>query len=261
MTPISRLGSAPLPGGGAIPLLGFGTWRLSGPSAQQATADALAAGYRHIDTATMYGNEAEVGAALRDSGVPRTEVFLTTKLPAERVGDERATLDASLRGLGVDQVDLWLIHWPPGGAGVPTWREFVKARDEGLVRDIGVSNYDLDQIDELTAATGVTPAVNQVKWGPHLHDAKVFEGHLERGIVLEGYSPFRSGPLDDPTLVAVADELGRTVPQVIVRWHVQHGIVVIPKSARAERIVSNADVGGFELSDEQVARIDGVSQA
>jgi diketogulonate reductase-like aldo/keto reductase len=256
VTAITDLGSAPLRNDGAMPLLGFGTWRLSGPAAQRATADALQAGYRHVDTATMYGNEAEVGEALRESGVPRTEVFLTTKLPAERVGMERSTLTASLAALGVDHVDLWLIHWPPGGAGLSTWREFVKAQEEGLVRDIGVSNYSLDQIDELVEATGVTPAVNQVKWGPHLHDAKVFAGHIERGVVLEGYSPFRSGPMDDPVLVAVAEEVGATVPQVIVRWHVQHGIVVIPKSARPERIVSNADVGGFTLSDEQVARID-----
>jgi 2,5-diketo-D-gluconate reductase A len=256
MTAISDLGSAPLTDGGAIPLVGFGTWRLSGPSARESTAAALAAGYRHIDTATMYANEAEVGAALRESGVPRSEVFVTSKLPPERAGHEWATLSASRTALGIDQLDLWLIHWPPGGAGVPVWREFVKARHEGLTAAIGVSNYSLAQIDELIAATGVTPAVNQIKWGPFLFDADVLAGHRERGVVLEGYSPFRSGPLDDPTLVAIAEQLGRTVPQVIVRWHLQHGIVVIPKSAHQERIVSNVDVGGFTLSDEQMARID-----
>ena len=256
MTAISDLGSAALNAGGAIPLVGFGTWRLSGASAQESTLGALNAGYRHIDTATMYANEAEVGAALRDSGVPRSEVFVTTKLPPERAGKERATLEDSLSALGVDQVDLWLIHWPPGGAGVPVWREFVRARDEGLAASIGVSNYSLAQIDELTAATGVTPSVNQIKWGPFLHDADVLAGHVERGVVLEGYSPFRSGPLDDPTLVSIAEALGRTVPQVIVRWHVQHGIVVIPKSAQPDRIVGNVDVGGFSLSDADMARID-----
>ncbi len=256
MTTIPDLGNAALTSGGAMPLLGFGTWRLSGPAAARATVDALGYGYRHVDTATMYANEAEVGTALRESRVPRTEVFLTSKLPAERAGKERATLEESLTALGVDQLDLWLIHWPPGGAGVPVWREFVKARDEGLTAAIGVSNYSLDQIDELTAATGVTPEVNQVKWGPFLHDAEVLDGHRERGVVLEGYSPFRSGPLDDPTLVAIAADLGRTVPQVIVRWHVQHGIVVIPKSARPERIASNADVTGFELREADMARID-----
>ncbi|MDX6204802.1 MAG: 2,5-diketo-D-gluconate reductase [Frankiales bacterium] len=260
MTTISDLGSAPLTGGGAIPLLGFGTWQLSGSSAHDSTAAALAAGYRHIDTATGYGNEAEVGAALRESGVPRTEVFVTTKLPPDHGGRERRTLTESLSALGVDQVDLWLIHWPPGGAGVSMWRELVRAREDGLAAAIGVSNYSLEQIDELTSATGVTPAVNQIKWGPFLYDHKTFTGHQERGVVLEGYSPFRSGPLDDPTLVSIAADLGRTVPQVIVRWHVQHGIVVIPKSARADRIVSNADVTGFELTEEQMTRIDGLGR-
>jgi 2,5-diketo-D-gluconate reductase A len=260
MTAISDLGSVKLAGGGHIPLLGFGTWQLPGEQARQPTADALAAGYRHIDTATMYANEAEVGAALADSGVPRTEVFVTTKLPAERAGHERATIEASLSKLGVDQVDLWLIHWPPGGAGVPVWREFIKARDEGLTAAIGVSNYSLAQIDELTRETGVTPEVNQIKWGPFLYDAAIADGHRDRGVVLEGYSPFRSGRLNDPTLVAIAGEVGRTVPQVIVRWHVQHAFVVIPKSAQQERIVSNADVGGFTLSDDQLTRIDGLGR-
>jgi 2,5-diketo-D-gluconate reductase A len=256
MTTISDLGSAPLAGGGAIPLLGFGTWRISGDAAREATAAALDVGYRHIDTATMYANEAEVGAALRESGVPRTEVFLTTKLPPERAGKERATLEDSLSALGVDQVDLWLIHWPPGGPGVPVWREFIRAREEGLVAAIGVSNYSLGQLDELTAATGVTPAVNQIKWGPFLYDAGVAAGHRERGVVLEGYSPFRSGPLENPTLVSIAASLGRTVQQVIVRWHLQHGFVVIPKSTHRERIAANADVAGFELTEEQLRAID-----
>ncbi|MDX6253995.1 MAG: 2,5-diketo-D-gluconate reductase [Frankiales bacterium] len=260
MTSISDLGSAPLNSGGSIPLVGFGTWRLSGASARESTAAALAAGYRHIDTATGYGNEAEVGAALRDSGVARNEVFVTTKLPPDHGGRERRTLEESLSALGVDQVDLWLIHWPPGGAGVPMWRELVRAQQDGLAAAIGVSNYSLEQIDELTEATGVTPAVNQIKWGPFLHDAKTLAGHQERGVVLEGYSPFRSGPLDDPTLVSIAADLGRTVPQVIVRWHVQHGIVVIPKSARADRIVSNVDVAGFTLSNAQMARVDALGR-
>ncbi|MDX6207867.1 MAG: 2,5-diketo-D-gluconate reductase [Frankiales bacterium] len=260
MTAISDLGSAPLSSGGSIPLVGFGTWQLSGTSARESTAAALDAGYRHIDTATGYANEAEVGAALRDSGVPRGEVFVTTKLPPDHGGRERRTLEESLAALGVDQVDLWLIHWPPGGAGVEMWRELIRAQQDGLARAIGVSNYSLDQIDELNAATGVTPAVNQIKWGPFLHDAKIFAGHQERGVVLEGYSPFRSGSLKDPTLVAIAAELGRTVPQVIVRWHVQHGIVVIPKSARPERIVSNVDVTGFTLSDAQMTQIDALGR-
>jgi 2,5-diketo-D-gluconate reductase A len=260
MTAISDLGSAPLSSGGSIPLVGFGTWQLSGTSARDSTAGALAAGYRHIDTATGYGNEAEVGAALLASGVPRGEVFITTKLPPDHGGRERRTLTESVSALGVDQVDLWLIHWPPGGAGVDMWRELIRAQQDGLARAIGVSNYSLEQIDELTEATGVTPAVNQIKWGPFLHDAKTFTGHQERGVVLEGYSPFRSGSLTDPTLVAIAAAHGRTVPQVIVRWHLQHGIVVIPKSAHPERIVANADVSGFELTEAEMARIDALGR-
>src|SRR3954447_19974786 len=156
--------AVPLSGGGDMPLLGFGTWQIRGKKAYESVRDALEAGYRHLDTATMYGNEAEVGRALKDSGVPRDEVFITTKLPPERAGQEQATLDASRSALGVDTVDLWLIHWPPRrGRSVSIWGKFVAAREAGLARAIGVSNFGVDEIDELTARTGVTPAVNQIR--------------------------------------------------------------------------------------------------
>src|SRR3954447_1826433 len=156
---------AQLSGGDQLPLVGLGTWRLVGDEAREAIGWSLEAGYRHIDTATAYGNEREVGRAIQDSGIARDELFLTTKMPAENVGTERATLEHSLTAMDVDHVDLWLVHWPPGQtAGVSSWREFVRAREDGLTRAIGVSNYSLDQIDELTAATGVTPEVNQVRW-------------------------------------------------------------------------------------------------
>ena len=189
----------PLPAGLAMPLLGFGTWQIRGESAYQAVRAALDAGYRHIDTATMYGNEAEVGRALADSGVPRDEVFVTTKLPPERAGRERATLTASLRALRVDAVDLWLIHWPPSrGRSVRVWQEFADLRDAGLARAIGVSNFDLDEIDELTKATGETPSVNQIRFGPTLWNPALVEGHRARGVVVEGYSPFKTTSLHDP---------------------------------------------------------------
>jgi diketogulonate reductase-like aldo/keto reductase len=247
-----------LGGGTSMPLLGFGTWRLRGEEAYRAVRDALDAGYRHVDTATMYGNEAEVGRALRDSGVPREQVFVTTKLPAENARREAGTLEASLRALGVDAVDLWLIHWPPGGAGVPVWRELLAAEQSGRARAVGVSNYSLSQLDELTAATGRTPAVNQIRWGPSLHDPEILAGHRERGVVLEGYSPFKTTNLADPVLARVAAAHGVDPARVVLRWHVQHGVVVIPKSSRAERIRTNGDIGGFVLTDDEMAAIDGL---
>ncbi|MGH3717128.1 MAG: aldo/keto reductase [Micromonosporaceae bacterium] len=247
-----------LPGGIQMPLIGLGTWRLTGESGYRAIREALELGYRHIDTATMYGNETEVGRALRASGVPREEVFLTTKLPPRQAGRERATIDASLRALGTDHVDLWLIHWPPGGAAPQTWREFIAARDARLARAIGVSNYHADQLDELTKATGETPAVNQIEWSPSLYDARRVAEHRDRGVVLEGYSPFKSTNLRHPTLTGIAERHGVTPAQVVVRWHLEHGFVVIPKSSRPERLKTNFDVYGFRLTDDELARIDAV---
>jgi 2,5-diketo-D-gluconate reductase A len=242
---------------GRIPLLGFGTWQITGSRATDAVAWALDAGYRHVDTATMYGNEKEVGAGLAAGSVPRDDVFVTTKCPPRNAGRELATLRSSVEHLGTDHVDLWLIHWPGGdSADIGMWQAFIEAREQGLARDIGVSNYSLDQLDELTEETGVTPAINQVEWSPLLFDRAVLDGHRERGIVLEGYSALRGGTLEHPAVVAVAERLGRTPAQVIVRWHLQHGIVVIPKSVQRERIVANADVGGFTLTDDDVAALD-----
>ncbi|GAA4709849.1 aldo/keto reductase [Phytohabitans rumicis] len=242
-----------------MPLLGFGTWQLPGEQAYEPVRVALATGYRHLDTATMYRNEAQVGRALSGSGVPREEVFVTTKLPAERVGRERETITASLRALGIDRLDLWLVHWPPNGAARPeTWREFVAAKADGLTRAIGVSNYSIAQIDELIDATGEAPVVNQIPYSPALHDPKLLAEHRERGVVVEGYSPFRRSNLREPVFGQIAQAHGVTAPQVILRWHLQHEIVVIPKSATPERIRQNFDVSGFTLTDEEMARIDAV---
>lgn len=246
----------PLPGGGRMPLVGFGTWRLLGQGAVDATRWALAAGYRHLDTATMYANQGEVGQALRDSGVPRDDVFVTTKLPPDRVAEPRAVLEESLTELGLDQVDLWLVHWPPPGDDTALWRDFVAARDEGAVRDIGVSNYSLEQVDRLVESVGVLPAVNQVPWSPLSFDRAVLDGHRARGVVLEGYSTLRGGTLTHPVVVAIAARLGRTPAQVLVRWHVQHEVVVIPRSSQRERVVANADVDGFALSAADMAALD-----
>lgn len=255
--PAIPLAALDLPSGAAMPLVGFGTWRLTGPTAEEATRHALAAGYRHVDTATMYANEREVGAALRASGVAREDVFVTTKLPPERRNAARETLVESLDQLGLDQVDLWLVHWPPPeGTGTATWAELVAARADGLTRDIGVSNYSLEQVDEVTAATGVAPAVNQIPWSPLLFDRALLDGHRERGIVLEGYSTLRGGTLDHPVVVEIAARARRTPAQVLVRWHVQHEVVVIPKSAVVERIYANADVDGWQLDQDDMAALD-----
>jgi diketogulonate reductase-like aldo/keto reductase len=250
-----------LSNGAEMPLVGFGTWQLRGQEAYDATRYALEIGYRHLDTATMYRNEAEVGQALRDSGVPREEVFITTKLPPERAGREQETIAASLKALGVRTVDLWLIHWPPGGGqSVRVWREFVAAREAGQTHAIGVSNYSTTQIDELVKATGETPAVNQIPWSPFDHDARTVEESRERGVVLEGYSPLKGSDLRHPVLREIAEKHGVTVPQVILRWHLEHRVVVIPKSARKERIAANLDLYGFELSTEEVRQIDGLAR-
>jgi 2,5-diketo-D-gluconate reductase A len=251
--------SAPLTHGAQMPLLGFGTWQIQGDDAVRATATALETGYRHLDTALVYGNEGEVGRALAGSGVPRDDVFLTTKCPPNRAGSGLDTLRESLDRLQTDHVDLWLIHWPgEGSANADLWGEFVQAREAGLAREIGVSNFDGALLDEVTRATGEVPAVNQVEWSPLLYDAETLADHARRGIVLEGYSALRGGTLEHPAIVGIADRLGRTPAQVIVRWHLQHGVVVIPKSVHPERIRSNADVAGFTLSDDDMATLDGL---
>lgn len=243
--------------GADIPLLGLGTWQSEGDDARHAVQTALELGYRHVDTATGYGNEAQVGRGLADSGVARTDVFLTTKLPPSAAGRERETIERSLADLGTDHLDLWLVHWPPNGVATPsTWERFIELRDEGLTRAIGVSNYSIAQIDELVAATGEAPAINQVPWSPCDFDAELVAAHAARGVALEGYSPFKRTDLDSPVLVQIAAAHGVSTRQVVLRWHIEHQVVVIPKSTRRERIAANLDVLGFTLDADEVARID-----
>jgi 2,5-diketo-D-gluconate reductase A len=247
---------------GRMPLLGFGTWQISNRDAPQTTADALQAGYRHIDTATMYQNESGIGKALASAALPRESVFVTTKLPPAHAGRERRTLGESLTKLGLDYVDLWLVHWPPNGQAAPrVWQQFIRAQQEGLAKAIGVSNYSLRQIDELIQVTGVVPQVNQIRWGPSLYDPAMVSGLQQRGVVLEGYSPFKVSNLKDPTLVSIATGHDATAAQVVVAWHIAHGFVVIPKSVRRERIVANAAGVRIMLSAEEVTMIDDLSNA
>jgi diketogulonate reductase-like aldo/keto reductase len=262
MTEAVAVPTTTLPGGVDMPMIGFGTWQLRGRDGRQAVYAALDNGYRHIDTATMYGNETEIGHALADRGVDRASVFLTSKLPSSRAGHERGTLAASLRALGTEYLDLWLVHWPPssGKQLCQVWREFLALRDEGKARAVGVSNYSLAQIDRLSEATGVTPAVNQIPWSPGRHDPAVLAGHRERGVAVEGYSPLKGTNLHDPVLTSIATVYGVTPAQVVLRWHLEHGITIIPKSVHPDRIAANFDVLGFTLEPDQVARIDALSR-
>jgi 2,5-diketo-D-gluconate reductase A len=246
-----------LPNGAQMPLVGFGTWQIKGDNAVLAVSTARETGYRHHDTATVYGNEGQVGRALADSGVAREDVFITTKFPPNRAGEELNTLRRSLDLLQTDRVDLWLIHWTGDGAvNLDIWRAFVEAREAGLTGEIGVSNFAVSLIDEVTEATGVAPAVNQIEWSPLLFDAGTMAEHRSRGITLEGYSALRGGTLDHPTIVDIAERLGRTPAQVIIRWHVQHGVVVIPKSVHPDRIRSNAQIADFALTADDMAAVD-----
>lgn len=243
--------------GGPMPLLGIGTWQSEGSDAERAVVAALELGYTHVDTATGYGNEAEVGRALAAVGIDRDAVFVTTKLPPDHAGRERQTLVESLAALGTDHLDLWLVHWPPHQRATPeTWAAFIAARDEGLVRSIGVSNYSIEQIDELVAATGEAPAVNQIPWSPGDYDAELVAEHARRGVRLEGYSPFKRTDLDDPVLTEIAAAHGVSTRQVVLRWHIDHGVVVIPKSTHPDRIRQNLDALSFVLSADELARID-----
>jgi diketogulonate reductase-like aldo/keto reductase len=243
-----------LRGGVRMPTVGLGTAGLRGGSGYAAIRTALDAGYRMLDTATAYGNEAEVGRAVRDSG---RDVFVTTKLPPSEAGHEAMVLDASMRALGVDAVDLWLIHWPPSRAvSVRAWSAMLAARDSGRVRAVGVSNYGIDLIDSLIRDTGEPPAVNQIPWSPGRHEPAVLAESRERGVIVEGYSPLSDTDLDDPTLVAIAFRHGVTAAQVVLRWHLQHGIVVIPKSTDAGRQRANRDLDGFALTPDEMATLD-----
>jgi diketogulonate reductase-like aldo/keto reductase len=254
---LSPVPDVTLAGDVTMPLIGLGTWDLLGRRGQQAMRTALDVGYRHLDTATMYRNEAEVGRAITDSGLDRRDVFITTKMLADAAGRERAALTTSLQELGTSYVDLWLVHWPPRPAALTSaWREFLAARDAGLTRAVGVSNFSIAQIDEITEATGEAPAINQIPYSPSEHDPELLAAMAKRGVIVEGYSPLKGTNLKDPVLARVAARHGVTPAQVVLRWHLEHGIVVIPKSADPGRLAANLDITGFSLSEDEVAQID-----
>jgi diketogulonate reductase-like aldo/keto reductase len=242
--------------GNAIPLLGLGVWQVpDGTECERAVRSALETGYRHIDTAQAYGNEASVGRALRDSGIPREEVFLTTKFyPARR--DPVAEIEGSLRRLGVDQVDLYIIHWPQNG---PTWAwpGMEAAREQGHSRSIGVSNFSARQLEQVLAVADTPPAINQVQFSPFEYRRSLLEACEALGVAIEAYSPLGTGRhLSDPTVARVAESLGRTPAQVLLRWCLQRGTIVLPKSTHRERIEQNAQIFDFTLSDDEMATLD-----
>jgi diketogulonate reductase-like aldo/keto reductase len=254
----------PLRDGHAIPILGLGVYQApQGEETQTAVRAALAAGYRHIDTARVYQNETDVGQALHDSGVPRDQVFITTKLWNADHGYEAAILacEASLKRLGLDYLDLFLIHWPVPGLRQESWRALVELQHRGLCRSIGVSNYTVRHLQELLDKTDTPPAVNQVEFHPFLYQQRLQAFCQAQGIVVEAYSPLTRGErLDDPVLAGVAALHQKTPAQVLIRWSLQHGLVVLPKSTRPERIRHNAEVFDFTLSDADMALLDGLHE-
>ncbi len=242
--------------GNAIPLLGLGVWQVSdGAECERAVRWALEAGYRHIDTAQAYGNEGSVGRALRDSGIPREEVFITTKFyPARR--DPAAEIEGSLRRLGVDQVDLYIIHWPENG---PTWAwpGMEAARERGHTRSIGVSNFSAHELEQVIAIASTTPAINQVQFSPFEYRRSLLEACETRNVAVEAYSPLGTGRhLSDATVARVAEGVGRTAAQVLLRWCLQRRTIVLPKSTHRERIEQNAQIFDFTLSDDDMATLD-----
>lgn len=250
-----------------IPQLGFGVFQVPPPDTAQAVRAALEVGYRHLDTAQMYGNEEGVGQAVRESGLDRSEVFITSKLNNgnHRPDDARRSFEETLKRLGSDYVDLFLIHWPLptryDGDFVSTWETLVEFQQDGRARSIGVSNFQPAHLQRLADESHVVPAVNQVEVHPFFGNEAVRSADAAAGILTEAWSPIAKGKVaEDPTIRAIADRLGRTPAQVTLRWHLQRGDIVFPKTTRPERMRENADVFDFELTDEDVSTITGLDR-
>ena len=246
--------------GNAIPLLGLGVWQVpKGPETENAVRWALELGYRHIDTAQAYENEESVGRAIRASGVPREEIFITTKF-RPRYKDPAARAEESLRRIGVDQLDLYIVHWPGGG---PTWAwpGMERARERGYARSIGVSNFSIKELDEVLEVAETPPVLNQVQFSAIKYRRKLLDACEERNVVLEAYSPLGTGKyLSDRRIVEVAERVGRTPAQVLLRWCLERNVPVIPKSTHRERIEENAAIFDFQLSDEDMSALDALDE-
>lgn len=252
---MSSIPDVPLRGGGSIPQLGFGVFKVPDDTVEAAVQAALAAGYRHIDTAMIYGNERGTGAAIRAAGIPREDIFVTTKLWRDDLGADSAAaaLDASLDRLGLDYVDLYLIHWPVPSLDlyVETWQALQALLAGGRTRHVGVSNFQITHLERLREETGVIPVVNQIELHPYLPQADLRAYHAEHGIVTEAWSPLAKGELlAEQVVLDVAARHRRTAAQVVLRWHLQLGNVIIPKSVNPGRIAENLDILDFELSPQ-----------
>lgn len=245
-----------------MPLLGLGVYQIpSGQPTVQAVLWALEAGYRHIDTASFYGNEADVGVAIRASGIPRSEIFVTTKLWPTDYFRAEAACQSSLSKLGLDYLDLYLLHWPSPIGKKQAWSSLEKLHRDGTCRAIGVSNFTIAQIDALSKSSTVVPAVNQVEFSPFRFQKTLLDDCQSRGIQLEAYSPLTRGKrLLDPRITAIAESHGKSNAQVLIRWSLQHGLVVIPKSSSQKRIVENANVFDFVLSNTDMANLDALDE-
>jgi diketogulonate reductase-like aldo/keto reductase len=247
-----------------IPLLGFGTYKIkNGEDIEQAVGAALDLGYRHIDTAMLYRNEDGVGRAVAASGIDRSEIFVTTKVWNSDQGYEPtlAAIDASLERLGMDYVDLYLVHWPKPDHTVETWRAMEESQASGKTRAIGVSNFLTHHLDVLLENANVVPSINEIQFHPHLQSPDLVEYCDERGIVIEAWGPLKRGLImDDAELSAIAGARSVTVPQVVLRWMLQRGVVAIPKSVTRSRIAENADLYGFELSADEMATINAMDR-
>ena len=248
-----------------IPVIGLGTWKSEpGKTTSQAVLDSLEAGYRHIATARAYDNATDVGRAVNDSGLPRGDLFITTKLWNQHQGYEEAieACEKSLNRLNCDYIDLYLIHWPLREKRNHSWKAFIELRERGLCKSIGVSNFTIEHLAEIEAKFGILPAVNQVEFHPYHYQKELLNYCNSKNIIIEAYSPLvHAKRMDEPKLGAISEELGKTPAQILIRWSIQRGMVVIPKSVKKSRIIENFSVFDFDIPDSMMKKLDELDES